>query len=133
MADQLDRLLAAECVLQVLPFTAAGHPGTDGPALVYDFDDGTSKAYTECLGGGMISETPSAVAKIMTTLNLIRAASLPPRDSKDMVSHIRSELDQRLAQEQLQRLTSGMRGSRHQREPRPHPRHQRSFRRDAGR
>jgi hypothetical protein len=42
MCGQLDKLAvpAAEpgIVIQVLPFAASDHPGTDGPVLVYDFD-----------------------------------------------------------------------------------------------
>ena len=42
MRAQLDKLaeLAREpsMVIQVLPFAASDHPGTDGPILVYDFD-----------------------------------------------------------------------------------------------
>jgi hypothetical protein len=41
-------------VIQVLPFTAGDHLGTDGPILVYDFDGAPSVAYTECKGGGRI-------------------------------------------------------------------------------
>ena len=41
MREQLDKLagLAREpgVVIQILPFTARDHPGTDGPILVYDF------------------------------------------------------------------------------------------------
>jgi hypothetical protein len=44
-------------VIQVLPFTADDHPGTDGPILVYDFDGLPSVAYTECNGGGRIVES----------------------------------------------------------------------------
>ena len=44
MREQLDKLaeLAREpgVVIQILPFTASDHPGTDGPILVYDFDGG---------------------------------------------------------------------------------------------
>jgi transcriptional regulator with XRE-family HTH domain len=96
MAAQLDRLIEAarspDVMIQVLPFTASDHPGTDGPVTVFDFSDEPSKAYTECNGGGMIAENPEAVAELMTTLNMIRAAALPPRESMALLRQIRSEI-----------------------------------------
>jgi hypothetical protein len=65
MREQLDKLaaLASEpgVVIQVLPFTASDHPGTNGPILVYDFDGASSVAYTECNGGGRIVESADEV------------------------------------------------------------------------
>jgi hypothetical protein len=50
MRDQLDKLtaLAREpgVVIQILPFTASDHPGTDGPILVYDFDGASASPST---------------------------------------------------------------------------------------
>jgi transcriptional regulator with XRE-family HTH domain len=96
MAAQLDRLIEAarspDVMIQVLPFTASDHPGTDGPVTVFDFSGEPSKAYTECNGGGMIAENPEAVAGLMTTLNMIRAAALPPRESMALLRQIRSEI-----------------------------------------
>jgi transcriptional regulator with XRE-family HTH domain len=96
MGAQLDRLIAADgspdIVIQVLPFTAYDHPGTDGPIQVFDLPDSTSVAYMECNGGGMLTEAPEAVADVMTTLNMIRAAALPPRESMALLRQIRSEI-----------------------------------------
>jgi transcriptional regulator with XRE-family HTH domain len=96
MADQLDRLIEAgrspDVVIQILPFTASDQPGTDGPITVFDFADEPPKAYTECNGGGMIAENQEAVAELMTTLNMIRAAALPPRESMALLRQIRSEI-----------------------------------------
>ena len=96
MGDQLDKLIEAvrspDIVIQVLQFTASDHPGTDGPVTVFDFPDATSKAYTECNGGGMITETHEAVADLMTTMNMIRAAALPPRESVNLLRQIRDEI-----------------------------------------
>ncbi|MBV9447034.1 MAG: helix-turn-helix transcriptional regulator [Streptosporangiaceae bacterium] len=97
MAEQLDKLIAVsrtpDVVIQVLPFIASDHPGSDGPISVFDFADERSVAYTECKGGGMIVESSPQVAELMTTLNLIRAAALPPRESTSLLTQIRSELD----------------------------------------
>jgi transcriptional regulator with XRE-family HTH domain len=95
MAEQLDKLIGVarlpDVVMQVLPFTASDHPGTDGPISVFDFTDAASVAYTECKGGGMIVESPDQVAELMTTVNLIRAVALPPRESMNLLVQIRSE------------------------------------------
>lgn len=96
MCGQLDKLthLASEpgTVIQVLPFTAGDHPGTDGPILVYDFDAGPSVAYTECTGGGRIVSSPDEVGDLTMILNMIRAAALPPRESASLIRKIRSEI-----------------------------------------
>jgi hypothetical protein len=46
----------------------------------------------ECNGGGMIVESPGQVADLMTTVNLIRAVALPPRESMNLLMQIRSEI-----------------------------------------
>jgi transcriptional regulator with XRE-family HTH domain len=96
MAEQLDKIIEAgqspDILIQVLPFTAYDHPGTDGPMKIFDLPDSTSVAYMECNGGGMITETPEAVADLMTNLNMIRAAALPPRESMTLLRQIRSEI-----------------------------------------
>ena len=79
-------------VIQILPFTASDHPGTDGPILVYDFDGASSVAYTECNGGGRIVESANEVGDLMMIINIIRAAALPRRESVHLIQQIRSEL-----------------------------------------
>jgi transcriptional regulator with XRE-family HTH domain len=92
---QLSRLIDAadspDIIIQVLPYTASDHPGTDGPILVFDFTDAPSSAYTECNGGGMIIEQPEQVTALMTSMNLIRAAALSPRESRQYIANIRDE------------------------------------------
>lgn len=79
MREQLDKLagLAREpgVVIQILPFTASDHPGTDGPILVYDFDGAWSVAFTECNGGGRIVESADEVGDLTMIVNMIRAAA----------------------------------------------------------
>jgi hypothetical protein len=96
MREQLDKLteLAREpgVVIQVLPFTASDHPGTDGPILVYDFDGASSVAYTECNGGGRIVGSADEVGDLTMIVNVIRATALPRRESARLIQQIRSEL-----------------------------------------
>jgi transcriptional regulator with XRE-family HTH domain len=96
MRAQLDRLIDAanspDIIIQVLPYSASDHPGTDGPILVFDFTDAPSSGYTECKGGGMIVEQPEQVTGLVTSMNLIRAAALSPRESVKYIVKIRDEI-----------------------------------------
>jgi transcriptional regulator with XRE-family HTH domain len=96
-SEQLDKIIQAaqspDIVVQVLPFTASDHSGTDGPITVFDFTNAPSIAYSECNGGGMVTEGPEAVAELMTTMNMLRAAALPKRESTDLLRRIRSEIE----------------------------------------
>ena len=93
MHAQLGRLIDAadspDILIQVLPYSASDHPGTDGPILVFDFTGAPSSGYTECNGGGMIVEQPEQVAVLVTSMNLIRAAALSPRESRECIVKIR--------------------------------------------
>jgi transcriptional regulator with XRE-family HTH domain len=93
MRGQLDRLIeaadSADVIIQVLPYAASDHPGTDGPVLVYDFTGAPSSGYTECNGGGMIVEQPDQVSGLATTMSLIRAVALSPRESRNYIVEIR--------------------------------------------
>ena len=97
MAGQLDKLLAAAdapgIVIQILPFTADNHAGSDGPIAVYDFTDSPSVCYTECYSGGRIVEVHSEVSDLVTVMSLLRAAALSVRESRESMRKIRSEID----------------------------------------
>lgn len=96
MAAQLEHLIEVaatpDIVLQVLPYSAYDHPGTDGPILVFDFANEASVAYTECSGGGMVVEQPEQVVILVTKMNLIRAAALSRRESRNTLANIRNEM-----------------------------------------
>jgi hypothetical protein len=72
MRAQLDRLIDAadspDIIIQVLPYAASDHPGTDGPILVFDFASAQSSGYTECKGGGMLVEQPGQVSGLLTSV-----------------------------------------------------------------
>lgn len=95
MRRQLDRLLDAAdapgVVVQILPFAADNHAGSDGPISVYDFASAPSVCYTGCYSGGRIVEGREEVAGLMTVINLIRASALSARDSLDLMRRIRTE------------------------------------------
>jgi len=96
MRAQLGRLIdaadSADIILQVLPYSASEHPGTDGPILIFDFASDPSSAYTECKGGGMIVEQPEQVSRLVTSMSLIRAAALSPVESRNYIAKIRDEI-----------------------------------------
>jgi transcriptional regulator with XRE-family HTH domain len=96
MRAQLDQLIDAadspDIIIQVLPYTASDHPGTDGPILIFDYASAPSSGYTECKGGGMIVEQPEQVSGLVTSMSLIRAAALSPRESREYIVKIRDEI-----------------------------------------
>jgi transcriptional regulator with XRE-family HTH domain len=96
MGAQLDRLIEAAgtpgIVIQVLPFTA-DHAGTDGPISIYEFAEAPAVAYTECYSGGRIVEAHAEVADLMTVMSMLRASASPPRESRELIRRIRSEID----------------------------------------
>jgi transcriptional regulator with XRE-family HTH domain len=96
MGPQLDALIRAAAtpgiVIQVLPLTD-DNPGTDGPLSVDEFADAPAVCYTECYAGGRIVEAPAEVAELITVISMLRASALPPRDSRELIGQIRSEID----------------------------------------
>lgn len=92
---QLDRVIEAAdtagIVIQVLPFIA-DHAGSDGPISIFEFAEAPAVCYTECYSGGRIVEARAEVADLMTVMSLIRASALPPRESRELIRRIRSEI-----------------------------------------
>jgi transcriptional regulator with XRE-family HTH domain len=98
MAGQLDKLLAMAAmpgiIIQVMPFSAGDHAGTDGPVTVYDFPAEPSVSYTECNSGGRIIEDRREVSDMMTLISVIRASAMSPRDSAALIRRIRGEISE---------------------------------------
>jgi transcriptional regulator with XRE-family HTH domain len=96
MGAQLDRLIEAAStpgvVIQVLPFTA-DHAATDGPISIYESADAPPVCYTECYSGGRIVEAAAEVAELTMVMSMLRASALPPRESRELIRQIRSEVD----------------------------------------
>lgn len=97
MGEQVGKLIkAAEApgiVIQVLPFTAHDHAGTEGPIWIYERSGGPAVAYTECYGGGRLVEAQDEVAGLTMVMGMLRAAALSPRDSLHLMRAIRRDLD----------------------------------------
>jgi transcriptional regulator with XRE-family HTH domain len=97
MKQQLTQLIELATrpgiLLQILPFTAPDNAGTNGPIMVFEFDDSKTVCYTECHGGGRIVEVHNEVADLMTTVNMIRASALSTGESTAVLKRIRGELN----------------------------------------
>jgi Domain of unknown function (DUF5753) len=97
MGAQLDRLIDAAdtpgIVIQVLPFTADNHAGADGPIRVFDFAEAPTVCYTECYSGGRIVEAHEEVAALVTMVSMLRASALSPRESRELIREIRSQIN----------------------------------------
>jgi transcriptional regulator with XRE-family HTH domain len=99
MAEQLKHLIRLAgrpgILLQILPFSAPENAGTNGPIMVFEFDDSQTVCYTECNGGGRIVEVHNEVADLMTAVNMIRASALSPGESIDLLQEIKDEFSGR--------------------------------------
>jgi transcriptional regulator with XRE-family HTH domain len=95
MTAQVDHLISSArtpgIVLQVFPFAAGDHAGTDGPIAIYEFASRPTVCYAECNRGGRIVEDRPEVTEMITTLNMIRASALSPRATLDVLTKIRRE------------------------------------------
>ena len=117
MREQMARLLEAaeqrHITVQVLPFEQGEHDVMGGSMTLLTLPDGSEVAYTEGAHYGQLIEEPSEVRRFAVTYDRLRAVSLPPYMSLDMIRSVmegnhrgasvpsRSER-RRLAQKQLQ-------------------------------
>ncbi|MEU1666030.1 helix-turn-helix transcriptional regulator [Streptomyces sparsogenes] len=122
MRTQLAQLLKAarerHITVQVLPFDHGEHEQMGGSLTVLTLPDGTEVAYKEGADFGQLFEEPSDVERLAVTYDRLRAVSLPPFMSLDMIRSVmegnhrgasvpsRSE-QRRLAQKQLQQSGRG--------------------------
>jgi transcriptional regulator with XRE-family HTH domain len=93
MAGQLDHLVtmsgSSRAVIQVLPYTAADAPGSDGPAALFEFESEPAVAYLEGWESGQVVEDPKEVAEIATALSMVKGCALSPGDSRQLIADIR--------------------------------------------
>lgn len=76
-------------VVQVMPFDATEHPGSEGPLRILEFSDSAPVWYTEGWYSGRMAETKEEVSSAMTCFDLIRASALPPSESLKMIAQVR--------------------------------------------
>ncbi|WP_415950247.1 helix-turn-helix domain-containing protein [Streptomyces sp. KLOTTS4A1] len=89
MARQLDHILALRrqrtIVVQVLPFSAGGHPLMGKMLRLMDFEDAPPTAYTEAVYSGNLLDDPAMVKQAQDDYDLIRAAALSPEASLPLI------------------------------------------------
>ncbi|MCA1223430.1 helix-turn-helix domain-containing protein [Streptomyces sp. 8L] len=93
MADQLNHIVqmaraSRRLIVQVLPFEAGAAAFLDSSAVVMTFQDAPSVTYTESAYTGQLIDDPATVAQFERAYDLIRAASLPPESSLDLIASV---------------------------------------------
>jgi transcriptional regulator with XRE-family HTH domain len=93
---QLLRLL--ECArlrnvqLQVLPMDLEENPGTDGPFLLVEGEDGRDLAYVEVQGVSFLISDPKEVSRFKARYGIIQTLALSPRESTGLIEKVAEEL-----------------------------------------
>ncbi|MEU4042946.1 helix-turn-helix domain-containing protein [Streptomyces antibioticus] len=103
MREQLAHMLSFEdnprINVQVLPFSAGAHPGTQGSFNLYRFVGDPAIVYTEGYGSGHPSANPDTVKDCSLRYDHLRAAALSLKDSAELIRRVMEERygEQRLA------------------------------------
>jgi len=98
MRAQLNHLADASqwpnVTLQVLPFCAGPHPCLNGPFVIIEFPDrfDPDVVYTEGVAGQAYVERDREVRARAEAFDLLRAASLSPADSTNLISTLAREI-----------------------------------------
>jgi hypothetical protein len=94
MRDQLLKLekMAARpnFVIQVMRFSAMGHPGMEGPLKLMEFTDSAPIMYHSGWNVGRMTEDKEEVAAAIVHFDLIRASALSPEQSLRFISKVRA-------------------------------------------
>ncbi|WP_229900589.1 helix-turn-helix domain-containing protein, partial [Streptomyces capoamus] len=92
MREQLARLLslAAEprANVQILPFAAGAHAGSQGSFNVYRFSSDPTIVYTEGYGSGHPTANPDTVQDCSLRYDHLQAAALSIRDSAELIRRV---------------------------------------------
>jgi transcriptional regulator with XRE-family HTH domain len=93
MSEQLTRLeQAAELpglFIQIMPFSATGHPGAEGPLRIIEYVDDPPICYHGGWYMGRMTDVRSEVADAAMYFDLIRASALPPDQSVALLKTVR--------------------------------------------
>jgi hypothetical protein len=98
MRGQLRHLAASaeqgKTTIQVMPYRAGAHAGTTGPFVIMDFDEPTDPTvvYVETLAGDIYLEERADVNRYTLAYDRLRATSLHPDDSVQLIEQVASTL-----------------------------------------
>ena len=98
MTAQLRHLAEAaeqgKTTLQVVPFSAGAHAGTSGPFVILELPEPTEPGlvYVETLAGDIYLEERADVDRYTLAFDRLRAASLHPDDSVQLIEQVASSL-----------------------------------------
>jgi transcriptional regulator with XRE-family HTH domain len=91
---QLGRLVEASersmVTIQVLPFSAGGHPGLAGSFMVLEFPGAADHplVYSEGLTGGVFRSRPEDLRSYISSFEALRAAALTPAESAEFIAAV---------------------------------------------
>jgi hypothetical protein len=95
MREQLRRLVEAaenpRITIQVMPFTAAAHPGLLGPFVVASFENGPDAAYLDSVLDGQVSERRAQVSPVALLYETLAREALSPGASTEMIMKVAEE------------------------------------------
>jgi Domain of unknown function (DUF5753) len=77
--------------VQVLPFSAAAHPGMLGPFLVASFAADRDAAYLDNALDGQVAERRNQVAGISLLYDSLRSVALSPGESAELIMKVVDE------------------------------------------
>jgi hypothetical protein len=78
-------------VIQVMRFSATGHPGNEGSLRIIEFTDNPSLWYTEQWSTGKMTEEKDEVKAAVTYFDLIRASAMSPEQSARFIASVREK------------------------------------------
>lgn len=90
----VDSAQQGKTTIQVMPYRAGAHAGTTGPFVILDFDEPTDPmvVYVETLAGDIYLEERADVSRYTLAFDRLRAASLHPDDSVQLIEQAASTL-----------------------------------------
>lgn len=95
MRGQLERLLSFEhnprINVQVLPFSAGAHAGSQGSFTVFRFPSDPTIVYTEGYGSGHPTANPDTVRDCSLRYDHLQAAALSLKDSAELIRRVMEE------------------------------------------
>jgi transcriptional regulator with XRE-family HTH domain len=95
MRGQLGRLLEAaqnpRITIQVMPSSAAAHPGMLGPFVVASFESGPDAAYLDNALTGQVTERRKDVARVALLCDTMAREALSPGASADLIAKVVEE------------------------------------------